>query len=59
MITITLTDQEQEQLRTILACHIDLTLMPALQEAAKSCNSEKVVELGKTIELEQKLLYRL
>lgn len=59
MITITLTDQEQEQLRTILACHIDLTLMPALQEAAKSRNSEKVVELGKTIELEQNLLYRL
>lgn len=59
MITITLTDQEQEQLRTILACHIDLTLKPALQKAAKSRNSEKVVELGKTIELEQKLLYRL
>lgn len=59
MITITLTDQEQEQLRTILACHIDLTLMPALQKAAESRNSEKVVELGKTIELEQKLLYRL
>ena len=56
---ITLTDKERDLLGTIIACHIDLTLTPTMNQAAKNNNTNRVLELANNIEFEQELLNKI
>ena len=55
----TLTDKERDLLGNILACHIDLTLTPAMNQAVKYNNTNRVIELTNSIKFEQELLNKI
>lgn len=57
--TVTLTEQERERLVSIVACNLDLNIIPNMQEHAKRGDTEQVLKMADIIKLDRNLNEKL
>lgn len=54
-----LTRDEMERLSTVIACNLDIHLIPAMNEYAKKGQVNEVIQMSETIEQDQDLLAKI